>query len=241
MIARKDLKILTRRRSLMAALIVLPLFMGIGLPGIIEYIMIKKSNSLSGVSIPLDLLGAFGYFFVLLAVFLPLYLSSYSLVGEKVEKSIEPLLSTPTSDGEILIGKYIGAFIPAMLSIYFGAIVFMILNDIFTFRLLGYLFYPNLNFAIILLIAAPLACLYAISFSVFISGKVNDARTAYQLGVLSVLPFVLLYVLGEIGIVSLVSDTNILIISGALLLMTIVMYLISSATFKREEILLNWK
>ena len=33
---------------------------------------------------------------------LPANLASYSMVGEKVERSLEPLLATPASDGEIL-------------------------------------------------------------------------------------------------------------------------------------------
>lgn len=242
LLAKKDLKILMRRRSLMVGLIVLPLFMGIGLPSLIHYVLIKRAASLTATTpYIVNLLGAFGFFFILISIFLPLYISSYSIVGEKIEKSMEPLLATPTSDGEILIGKYIGVFIPALLSVYFGAIVFMILMDTFTFSFLNYLFFPNTSFEIVLLIAVPLAVLYAVSFSVFISSKVNSTQAAYQLGALSVLPFLVLYVMGEIGIVSLSNDTNILIIAGVLLIMAIVMYLISKATFKREEILVNWK
>lgn len=222
----------------MIGLVALPLFMGVGLPGLLQYMISERSLQASLVT---DLLGAFGFFFVIMSVFLPLYMSSYSLVGEKLEKSIEPLLSTPTSDEEILVGKYIGAFIPTILSIYFGALVYMVLTDIFTFNLLGYLFYPNLSFGIVALIAVPLACLYAISFSVFISAKVNSTQTAMQLGVLSILPFIILYVMGELGMVSLNSNVNILIISFALLMMFLVMYLISKASFNRDEIIANWK
>jgi ABC-2 type transport system permease protein len=212
--------------------------MGIGLPSLVEYLIVKRSIQTAAAT---NLLGAFGFFFMIFAVFLPLYISSYSLVGEKIEKSIEPLLSTPTSDGEILIGKYIGVFIPSILSIYLGSIIFMILVDLFTFGKFGYLFFPNVSFGIILLIAVPLASLYAISFSVFVSSKVNNAQTAYQLGVMSVIPFIILYVMGEIGIVSLNNDTNVLIISGAVLIMSILMYIVSRATFRRDEILTSWK
>ncbi len=238
LLARKDMKILIRRRSLVGGLLVLPLLLGIGLPAILEYIVLKK-----GVHSPevVHLLGAFAFFFVLISVVLPLYISSYSIVGEKLEKSMEPLLSTPTSDEEILFGKYIGVFIPAIIAIYVGTGVFMIMADVFTSGSLGYYYYPNQSFGIIVLIAVPLACLYAISFSVFVSAKVNSTQTAYQLGVLTVVPFFILYVLGEIGIVSLVSDTNILIISAALLAMAVVMFFVSRATFKREEILTSWK
>ncbi len=237
-LARKDMKILIRRKSLVGGLLVIPVLLGVGLPAILEYVIIKKVVQSSVV---VDLLGAFAYFFVLLSVVLPLYISSYSIVGEKLEKSIEPLLATPTSDEEILLGKYIGVFIPVIIAIWLGTAIFMIMADAFSSASLGYYYYPNQNFGILVLIAVPLACLYAISFSVFVSAKVNSTQTAYQLGVLTAVPFFILYVLGELGIVSLVSDTNILIISAALLVMAVVMFFISRATFKREEILTSWK
>ena len=237
LLAKKDMSILRKKKAIMVGLIVLPLFLGIGLPSLIEFLLVRKSLEVAYAE---NLLGAFGFFFVIFSVFLPLYVSSYSLVGEKIEKSIEPLLSTPTSDEEILVGKYIGAFIPAILAIYLGATVFMILVDFFTSGRFGYFYFPNLSFAIILFIAIPLACIYAISFSVFISGRVNSVQGAYNLGVLSVVPFIILYVMGEIGIVSLDSDINVLIISGILLVMAILMFLVSRATFQREEVLTNW-
>lgn len=216
----------------------LPLFMGIGLPLLLHYLITNRSLQ------PLllaDLLAAFGFLFILISVFLPLYISSYSIVGEKLERSLEPLLSTPTSDEEILMGKYISVFIPVILVIYLGAVIYMVLADALTYGALNYIFYPNSTFAIILLIAVPLACLYAISFSIFISSKVNSVQIANQLGILSIFPFVILYVMGEIGLVSLVSERNILIISGVLFLMSALMFLVTRATFKREEILTDWK
>ncbi len=238
LLAKKDMSVLRRKKTLIAGLIALPLIIGIGLPSLVEYLLIRKSHQVAN---PANLLGAFGFFFVIFSVFLPLYISSYSLVGEKVEKSIEPLLSTPTTDEEILVGKYIGAFIPAILPIYPGTFVFMTLSDLFTRAKFGYLFFPNLSFAIIQIIAIPLACIYAISFSVFISGKVNSVQGAYNMGALSVAPFIILYVLGEIGIISLNNDTNVLIISAILLIMATFMFLVSKATFHREEVLTNWK
>ncbi len=238
LIAEKDLKLIGRRRSFLVGLIVFPLFVGIGLPVILNHVIVNRGILAPEIT---NLLGAFGFFFVLLSVFLPLYISSYSLVGEKIEHSLEPLLSTPTSDGEILVGKYIGVFIPVIIAIYIGTVIFMILSDVFTSPHLGYNFFPNWSFGIIVLVTVPLANIYAISFSVFISSKVNNTQSAYQLGVFSVAPFIILYVMGELGIVSLSSNNNILIISGALFVMAVAMFFISRATFNRDEILTSWK
>ncbi|MEM4171173.1 MAG: ABC transporter permease subunit [Thermoplasmata archaeon] len=178
---------------------------------------------------------------MIISALLPLYLSSYSIVGEKIEKSLEPLLATPTSDSEILMGKYISAFLPMIITIYGAMIVFMALSDLFTYNELGYLFYPNWTFIIVMFIGVPLSIIYGISFGVFASAKVTNPQTSYQMGGISLIPFLVLYVMGEINLVSLNSTTNLLIISAGLLIAVIFMYFLTKATFNREKILTEWK
>jgi ABC-type Na+ efflux pump permease subunit len=237
-LANKDLAVLRRRRSLGAAIAVLPLTLGVGLPLILEYVIIRKSPTEALLS---SLLGAFPFFFIIVSALLPLYLSSYSIVGEKTEKSLEPLLATPTSDGEILMGKYISAFVPVIASIYIGLTIFMLLIDLLMSSRFGYLYYPNWNIAIVYLFGAPLACIYGVSMGVFVSSKVDSVQGAYQIGAISQIPLFVIYVMGELGIISLESNTNLLIISGALLIADALMYFISKATFSREKILTQWK
>ncbi|MEM0163959.1 MAG: ABC transporter permease subunit [Thermoplasmata archaeon] len=237
-VAKKDLAILRKRKSLITLIVALPLAIGIGLPVLTDYLIIRKHISGSFVA---ELLSSFAFFFMIISAVLPLYLSSYSIVGEKIEKSLEPLLATPTSDGEILMGKYISAFLPMILSIYVGTIVFMALSDLLTYNKLGYLFYPNWAFAIVMFIGVPLSIIYGVSFGVFVSAKVNSAQTAYQMGAASLIPFYVLYVMGEINLVSLTSTTNLLIISAGLLIAVIVLYFLSKTTFNREKILTEWK
>ncbi|MEM0155346.1 MAG: ABC transporter permease subunit [Thermoplasmataceae archaeon] len=237
-LARKELAILRNGGARGIAMIVLPLALGVGLPLLIEYLIIKKSATEELLS---SLLGAFPFFFIILSALIPLYISSYSIVGEKTEKSLEPLLATPTSDGEILVGKYIGAFLPAIASVYLGLTVYMLLIDLLTDSSFGYLYYPNWTIAIVYLLGTPLASIYGASTGVFVSSKVNSVQGAYQIGVFSLLPLIVIYVLGEIGIVSLGSDTNLLIISGALLVAVVLMYFLSRVTFSRERILTQWK
>jgi ABC-2 type transport system permease protein len=66
------------------------------------------------------------------------------------------LLATPTTDEEILAGKSIAAFLPAICSNYIGAVIFAVLADLFTYGKLTYLYYPNWDIAIILFLLAPL-------------------------------------------------------------------------------------
>ena len=237
-IAKKDLSILKRRKALVGLIIALPLALGIALPSLTYYLMIRRNIPSSTAT---ELLASFAFFFMIVAALLPLYISSYSLVGEKIEKSLESLLVTPVTDEEILIGKYIGAFLPMIISIYLGEIVFMALADFLTFTKLGYLFYPNWSFGIAMFIGTPLAIIYGISFSVLVSSKVNSVQSAYQIGATSLLPFYALYVMGEINLISLTSSTNILLISAGLLIAVVILYFVSKKTFNREKIIMEWK
>lgn len=237
-VAKKDLAVLKRRKTLMASIIAAPVLLGTALPVLVSYVAVRKSAPPSFVA---ELLASFSFFFIIISALLPLYISSYGIVGEKVEKSLEPLLATPTSDGEILVGKYISSFLPMILSIYFGLALFMILADVMTSHVLGYAFYPNWNIGIILFIGVPLAIMYGTSFGIFISAKVNNVQTAYQIGAASLIPFYILYIMGEANLVSLTTNTNLLIISLGIFIAVLIVYYLSKATFNRERILTEWK
>ncbi|MGD0817548.1 MAG: ABC transporter permease subunit [Methanomassiliicoccales archaeon] len=236
-IASKDLRIFRRKKGMFYAVILFPLIISMGLPGIIWFVASKPEVSSAILE---SLLDSFSFFFIVIATIIPTAISSYSIVGEKVEKSLEPLLATPATDDEILLGKSLASSIPAILAVYIGATMFMILSDAMTYSNLGYLYYPNWTAALILLVVTPLTIVFSVEVNVLVSARVNDVRTASQLGGLIVLPFAGIYVLSEIRLISL--DTNsLLVISAALLVADVILFYLSRATFRREEILTKWK
>jgi ABC-2 type transport system permease protein len=236
-IASKDLGIFRRKRSIFYATILFPLILSIALPAVIAYVSTKATTS---TTVLVGLLGSFSFFFVIIAAIIPTAISSYSIVGEKVEKSLEPLLATPATDGEILLGKSLASFIPAILAVFLGASIFMILIDAVTFGKLGYLYYPNWTEALVLLVVTPLAAVFAVEGNVLISARVNDVRTATQLGSLVIVPLFAIYLLSEIRLIS-IDTTSLSIISVILLVVDVVLFFLSRATFRREEILTKWK
>lgn len=116
----------------------------------------------------------------------------------------------------------------------------MVLVDNVTYRTLGYPYFPNWGIGVILLLLAPLAAVLSVELSVIAPARVSDVRAASQLGGLMFLPFMGLYLASEIGLISL--DTNtLLIISAILAAVDLVLFRVSTATFRREEILTKWK
>jgi hypothetical protein len=235
-VASKDFKTFTKRKSILYSIIYFEVIVSIGMPFIIRFIASKPSGA---TALP-TIMNAFSFLFVIGAALLPVGIASYSLIGEKVQKSLEPLLATPTTDEEILAGKSIAAFLPAICSNYVGAVIFTVLVDLFTYSKLTYLYYPNWDIAIILFLLAPLACVLGVGYNVLVSSKANDVRTAQQLGSLIVLPFGVVYFLSEFKVLTLTTG-NLLIMAAVLVVIDVIVFYLVKATFQREEILTKWK
>jgi ABC-2 type transport system permease protein len=239
-IAGKELSIFRKKKSIFYSVIIFPLFVSIGLPYLIHVLLGSGNLPPDAQAALLSVINAFAFFFIIGAATLPTAIASYSIVGEKQEQSLEPLLATPTTDGEILLGKSIGALLPPLVAIWIGAVIFMGLVDYYLFGLLGYLYFPNWVMAVIMLLLVPLSAITAVEVSVIISARVNDVRTAQQLGSLIVIPFALIYVLGEINAFPL-TVLYLLILAAVLLAVDVGLFYVATATFKREEILTRWK
>src|SRR5487761_396544 len=234
-IASKDFKVYSKKKNLIYVLFVIPLLIAFLIPGVIGYVAHKNNAELT-VFLP-----AFSFFYLILGGSLPSTIASYSLVGEKVEKSLEPLLATPTTDSEILLGKGIAAFLPPIGAILGGATIFMVLMDLVTHGTLGYYFFPNWNAAILIFLMVPLAVIMSVEWNVIVSSKVSDVRVAQQLGILLMLPFAGIYVGGELNLIDLGNTNNLLIIAGIILVVDLLLLYVARATFRREEILTKWK
>ena len=97
-----------------------------------------------------------------------------------------------------------------------------------------------MDLGVLLLVLVPIAVVMSVLFSVIVSSRVNDVRSASSFGILMFFPFLAIYLASEIGIISL--DINsLLIISGVLLAVDVALFFVSTATFRREEILTKWK
>jgi ABC-type Na+ transport system ATPase subunit NatA len=103
------MKVFFRKRYTIYSLVIFPVIIGIGLPLVLHLLISRQGAQLDTQHLK-DLMNAFACFFAIGASLIPTLLASYSLVGEKVEKSLEPLLAAPIRDSGLLLGKGIGAF-----------------------------------------------------------------------------------------------------------------------------------
>ena len=242
-VTSKDLSVFKKNRYILYSLVTLPLAVGVVLPIIFIFVLGSEAGALTSaqfISAATTFANTGSTYFVLIPVILPSMMGSYSIVGEKIEKSLEPLLATPTTDGELLLGKSLATFLPTIGVTCLGAAIFIIIMDVWSYIKFGLFLLPNADLAVTLGVMAPLACVLSVEANVIISSRVNDIRAAQQLGTLVVLPLVFLLIFAtQITILPLTLLA--LIVSAVLAVADVALFYLSKATFQREEILTKWK
>lgn len=178
--------------------------------------------------------------FMMVPLIIPMTIASYSIVGEKTTRTLEPLLATPVTTIEILVGKGLAGVIPAVAStwagylIYAGAAYLMVANR----AVVSKLFDPLWLIAIFLV--GPLLSLLGVSISVMISSRVNDPRVAEQISGVFVLPVVGLFI-GQMSGFILINESFILWMAAGLAVLDAILFYFATQVFQRETILSRWK
>ncbi len=131
-----------------------------------------------------------GIVITLLPIMLPILIAADSIVGEKERHTLVPLLATPLSDGELLLGKFLTALIPGLLVAYgnLALAVFMV-NGVVLFVAPSLLWvWPDPLSLMQALILPVLFSILAVGMMVIISGRANTVYEAYQTGGVLILP-----------------------------------------------------
>ncbi len=179
----------------------------------------------------------FAPFFLIIPVMASSVIGSDSFAGERERKTIEALLATPITDSELLLGKILVAFIPAMLITIGSFCIYMAIVDALTFSLFnGMLLLPNTNWLIMMLGVAPVIAICSVGLTVVISSKVKGFREAQQISVVLLLP-VLGLVFAQISGFLVLGPLVLGALIGVLGLVDIGIFYLGVKIFKREEIL----
>jgi ABC-2 type transport system permease protein len=182
----------------------------------------------------------FSTFFVLLPIITPSVLAAYSIVGEKTNRTLEPLLATPVRTWELLLGKILAALIPAVALSWVAGGIFIagIAWVASSRRVFAAIISPA--WLLILLLVTPLLSLIVIAALVAVSSRVNDPRTAQQVSGFLVIPFVLIFV-GQIAGLVVLGPALVLVASLVLALIAALALWGVTRLFQREVILTRWR
>lgn len=169
----------------------------------------------------------------------PATLSSYAIVGERLQGTLEPVLSTPIRRNEFLLGKALAAFLPSLVVAYlvFGiyiAIVRLFADpDVAAGLIRGSDVLAQIMFT-------PLLALWSIWVGIAISTRSSDPRNAGQLAVLATLPTVAITSLIAFNVIP--PERTVAIASAAALLILIrIGGRVAAALFDRERLITRTK
>jgi len=198
------------------------------------------ANLNAGDCFQVFMVSQFMIMFMLLPLAIPAAIASYSIVGEKSTRSLEPLLATPITTIELLLGKSLAAVIPAVIvtDIAFGIYAlgaFILIPNRALFLAL-----MDARWIIAIFVVGPLMAIMAVNFSIMVSSRVNDPRVAEQLSMVVIIP-VLGFFFGQIAGLFVINQQIILWSAFVLLLLDAVLVYLAVRLFQRETILTRWK
>ncbi|MGY4707727.1 ABC transporter permease subunit [Candidatus Bipolaricaulota sp. J31] len=177
-------------------------------------------------------------YFLVLPVVIPLSIAAYSIVGEKEQGTLEPLLATPIRDWELFVGKAVAPVIPGVLLSWAAFGLFLIASHFILAGIPPGVLSPPWLLSIFAL--TPFLALFAVFVTMIVSSRTTDTRAAYQFSSLAVLP-ALIPLLVYIGRLTAVNLVFVGIEAGVLLPLNALALYIALRLFRREEILTRWK
>lgn len=263
-VIRRDLMIVFRSKMVLIPLIIVPLIIQVLLPGglalgITYFPSSSGSNDLEDLqtmfrAIPgdlkaeLDQLNEQQMILVLMTVYLfaPMYLivplmvssviAADSFAGEKERKTLEALLHTPLTDQELVIGKLLSAWLPALAVSVLSFLLYAVVLNAAGWQLMGRIFFPNAMWFVLVFWVAPAASALGLGATVLVSSKVKTFQEAYQLGGMVVIP-ILALMFGQLSGAFFLSAGVVAIVGLLIWIVDAVLMGLAIGTLQRDELI----
>jgi ABC-2 type transport system permease protein len=202
--------------------------------------MIPEMAPLAGTAlVQAFLFHQFALLVLMVSVVGSMSLAAHAVISEKIARTLEPLLATPLSTIELLTAKTLTPFGFALglmwltLALYITGIAVAAEPGVAATFL-------GSRILLLFFIVGPLVTLVSLLLAVIISSRVNDARSAQQLGALVILPITGVFIAQLAG--QFVLGRTVLILAAiGLAVMDALLLWIGVRVFDRERILMRWK
>ena len=228
-VVRKELTEFRRNRFILSTMAVLPILFLISPTVTILVSQAAADSRQLDNQVGLSLM-----FLMLIPIFVPATIAANSVVGEREQGTLEPVLTTPIRREEFLIGKAVANLVPAVALAYlvfglFLAIVGIGANPVIATavwhapQLIAEVFY------------IPLLAGWAIWVGLAISTKAGDTRVAQQLSTVASLPPIAVIALMSFRVIEPTLAVA-LSFAGLLLVIDCAAYLAVARLFDRERL-----
>ena len=228
-IFRKELRDFRRNRSLAVGMAVVPVLFCVQPLVAVLALNSGASGALSHEHVLLYMLG--------IPALVPSFVAAYSVVGERSQGTLEPVLTTPVRREELLLGKALAALLPSLAVSYVVYGLFLACVEFFAApAVASALIRPSDLLA--QLCFTPLLAGLSIWIAILISTRSNDIRVAQQFSSLASLPSIAVTTLVGFSIIK-VSLVAGLVAAAALLLLNRIGWRFASAMFDREQLIVG--
>lgn len=181
-VMRKEFREYQRNRMILLTMGLLPVFfLGVPLAGALA---LRGDAPQTAYDVAV---GQAMLLFFIVPTILPTTVAAYSVIGEREQGTLEPVLTTPVRHADLLLGKALAATVPAVLLAWSFFGVFVVLVRLYAAPQVVELVWQPSSFVAQLLID-PVLALSAITIGLIISARSSDIRVAQQLSGLAMLP-----------------------------------------------------
>lgn len=252
---RKDLLDLRKNRGLLWSMLALPLVIVVTPLGVVmAYVRNPTDPGLKAIALYYDLtvdltnvarflidkvLADWFVIYLVMPVFVPILISSHAVAGEKEKRTLEPLLASPVTPLELVVGKSLASLVPSVLICTLAFVLLCVGVDLVAWPVAKELILPNRMWSFGVFVIAPLFAFFGNGVAVLISARVGDSRLAQQLAGLMVLPLVGLAA-GQLGGWLKAGTGYYAIIGGIVLLLDVVIIVAARRLFDRERLMTRW-
>jgi ABC-type Na+ efflux pump permease subunit len=181
-VVRKEVREFRRNRFVIVTMAVLPLVFLI--TPIVT--MFRIPASASGAEVR-SAVGVLSLLMLIIPLVIPPVIAAYSVIGERSQGTLEPVLGTPVTASELLLGKATATFIPSVAvayAVYFVAAISIRLGAAHVVSSVVW-HTPQLLAQVLF---TPLLAAWSIWVGIGISTRASDVRVAQQLATLAGLP-----------------------------------------------------
>jgi ABC-2 type transport system permease protein len=222
-VIRKELRDYRRKRSIVLSMSALPITYFIIAMILILVLPVSKSGTGPIPEVPL-------LYLLLIPAMMPAIVASYSIVGEREQGTLEPLLATPILEQELILGKAAAVMLPTMVLSYGIYGLFLLFVRLFAKADVASAVFHDGPVLLALLLFAPLVAGWSISVGMAASVRATEARVAQQMATLSSVPVIGVIVLMMIGlvhpkfVVSLAFGVGLLVLDAAVIRLVVQMF-----------------
>jgi len=176
--------------------------------------------------------------FLMLPLMYATTIAAESFAGERERKTMEALLYTPATDGELFLGKVMAAAVPSIIVTWIGFAIYTLILNLAPYGVFQRIWFPLPTWWPLIFWVAPALIAMGISMTVLISEKVPTFMGAYQTSSSIVLLVVVLFV-GQLSGVLYLSVGIGLALGAVLWVIAGVLAYLAIHTFNREKMLIN--